>query len=87
MKFETLIRRKRHPVIMMTVTDLLSRAKRAIESGETALHAAAEDIAAAQEQGATQRRVRVDRPSVYAYLASLPQVYVTGKPVKAVSNA
>jgi len=42
---------------MMTVTELLSRAKRAIESGETSLHAAAEDIAAAQEQGATQRQI------------------------------
>ena len=42
---------------MMSVPDLLSRAKRAIESGETSLRAAAEDIAAAQEQGATQRQI------------------------------
>ena len=42
---------------MMTVTELLSRAKQAIESGETSLRAAAEDIAAAQEQGATQRQI------------------------------
>jgi hypothetical protein len=42
---------------MMTVTELLSRAKHAIESGETSLHVAAEDIAAAQEQGATQREI------------------------------
>jgi hypothetical protein len=42
---------------MMTVTELLNRAKNAILSGETSLHAAAEDIAAAQEQGATQRRI------------------------------
>jgi hypothetical protein len=42
---------------MMTVPELLSRAKRAIESGETALRAAAEDIAAAQEKGATQRQI------------------------------
>ena len=37
---------------MMSVTELLSRAKQAIESGETSLRAAAEDIAAAEEQGA-----------------------------------
>ena len=42
---------------MMTVTELLSRAKRAIKSGETSLRAAAEDIAAAHEQGATQRQI------------------------------
>src|SRR5450830_1474524 len=42
---------------MMTITELLSRAKHAIESGETSLHAAAEDIASAQEQGATQRQI------------------------------
>jgi hypothetical protein len=42
---------------MMTVTELLSRAKQAIESGETSLHDAAEDIAAAREQGATQRQI------------------------------
>jgi hypothetical protein len=33
------------------------------------------------------RRGHVRRPSVYTYLASLPQVHVTGEPVKAVSNA
>jgi hypothetical protein len=42
---------------MMMVTELLSRAKDAIESGETSLHSAAEDIAAAQAQGATQRQI------------------------------
>jgi hypothetical protein len=42
---------------MMSVAELLSRAKRAIESGETSLRAAAEDIAAAKEQGATQREI------------------------------
>jgi hypothetical protein len=42
---------------MMSVTELLSRAKQAIESGETSLRAAAEDIAAAEEQGATQREI------------------------------
>jgi transposase len=42
---------------MMSVTELLSHAKRAIEAGETSLRAAAEDIAAAQEQGATQREI------------------------------
>jgi hypothetical protein len=42
---------------MMTVAELLGRAKREIESGETSLRAAAEDIAAAQEQGATQRQM------------------------------
>ena len=31
-------------------------------------------------------RVRVRRSSVYAYLASLPQGYVTGKPVKVAAN-
>jgi hypothetical protein len=42
---------------MMTVTELLSRAKHAIASGETSLLTAAEDIAAAKEQGATQRQI------------------------------
>ena len=42
---------------MTTVTELLSRANRAIESGETSLRAAADDIAAAEEQGATQRQI------------------------------
>ena len=42
---------------MTTVTELLSRARHAIEAGENSLHDAAEDIAAAQEQGATQRRI------------------------------
>jgi hypothetical protein len=42
---------------MMSVTELLSRAKQAIESGETSLRAAADDIAAAEEQGATQRQI------------------------------
>jgi hypothetical protein len=42
---------------MTTVTELLSRAKHAIEAGETSLRAAADDIAAAQEQGATQRQI------------------------------
>jgi hypothetical protein len=44
-------------VIMITVAELLSRAKHAIDSGEASLHAAAEDIAAAREQGATQRQI------------------------------
>jgi hypothetical protein len=42
---------------MLSVTELLSRAKRAIESGETSLRAPAEDNPAAQEQGATQREI------------------------------
>jgi hypothetical protein len=42
---------------MMSVAELLSRAKQAIESGETSLRVAAEDIAAAEEQGATQREI------------------------------
>jgi hypothetical protein len=41
----------------ITVTALLDRAKHAIESGETSLHVAAEDIAAARDQGATQRQI------------------------------
>ncbi len=41
----------------MTITDLLRRAKHEIESGEASLHDAAEDIAAAAEQGATQRQI------------------------------
>jgi hypothetical protein len=41
----------------MAVTALLNRAKQAIESGETSLHAAAEDIAAAKAQGAKQREI------------------------------
>ena len=49
-----------------SVTELLSRARRAIESGEASLRAAAEDIAVAQEQGATQRQI--GKPS-----ASLPR--------------
>ena len=42
---------------MITVPELLIRAKRAIEFGETSLQAAAEDIAGAQEQRATQRQI------------------------------
>jgi hypothetical protein len=42
---------------MITVPELLIRAKRAIESGDTSMRAAAEDIAGAQEQGATQRQI------------------------------
>jgi hypothetical protein len=41
----------------MTRAELLSRAKTQIESCETSLRAAAEDIARAYEQGATQREV------------------------------
>jgi hypothetical protein len=44
-------------LVMITITELLGRAKRAIETGENSLHDAAEDIAAAQEQGATQRQI------------------------------
>ncbi len=39
------------------IATLLRRAKLAIESGETSLRAAAEDIAAAQVHGATQRQI------------------------------
>jgi hypothetical protein len=42
---------------MITITELLDRAKRAIETGENTLHDAAKDIAAAREQGATQRQI------------------------------
>jgi len=42
---------------LMNITALLDRAKHAIESGETSLRAAAEDIAAAHSQGATQRQI------------------------------
>jgi len=42
---------------MTTVIELLSRARHAIEAGENSLHDAAEDIAAAREQGATQRQI------------------------------
>ena len=42
---------------MITVGELLSRAKRDIESGEKSIRAAAEDIAAAQSLGATQRQI------------------------------
>jgi len=41
----------------MTTAELLSRAKRSIESCKTSLRAAAEDIARAYEQGAKQREV------------------------------
>jgi hypothetical protein len=37
------------------IPELLSRARRSLESSETSLRAAAEDIARAYEQGATQR--------------------------------
>src|ERR1700722_11150796 len=42
---------------VMTVSELLRRAKQAINSGENSLQAAAEDIAAAQARGATQRQI------------------------------
>ena len=41
----------------MSIADLLNRAKINIEAGEDRLHQAAEDIAAASEQGATQRKI------------------------------
>ncbi|UVO37615.1 hypothetical protein KUL72_04280 [Bradyrhizobium arachidis] len=41
----------------MTNEELLNRAKRSIESCETSLRAAADDIARAHEQGATQREL------------------------------
>jgi hypothetical protein len=44
-------------IAMIAVSELLRRAKQAIESGETSLQAAAEDLAAAQERGATQRQI------------------------------
>jgi hypothetical protein len=62
MKFVTVLSAQASPQersgnVMMTVTELLGRAKHEIESGETSLHAAAEDIAAAQAQDATQRQI------------------------------
>lgn len=42
---------------MLTVNELTSRARLAIKSGETSLRAAAEDLAAAQALGATQRQI------------------------------
>jgi colicin import membrane protein len=42
---------------MITITELLERAKRAIETGQNSLRDAAEDIADAREQGATQRQI------------------------------
>jgi hypothetical protein len=44
-------------VVMVSVNELLVRAKQAIGSGEMSLRAAAEDMAAAQQQGATQREI------------------------------
>jgi hypothetical protein len=41
----------------MSIADLLGRAKSSIDAGENYLHQAAEDIAAATEQGATQRKI------------------------------
>jgi hypothetical protein len=40
-----------------SITELLSRARLAIKSGENSLRAAAEDIAVAQDRGASQRRI------------------------------
>jgi type IV secretory pathway VirB10-like protein len=42
---------------IMTIDELLSRAKQAIESGEKSMRTAAEDIVAAQLLGATQRQI------------------------------
>jgi transposase len=44
-------------IVMMTVSELLSRAKGSIESGITCWLAATEDMAAAQQQGASQREI------------------------------
>ena len=41
----------------LRIIELLKRARAAIESGEDFLRAAAEDLAAAQAQGATQRHI------------------------------
>jgi hypothetical protein len=42
---------------MLTTSELLIRAKNAIQAGEKSLRSAAEDIAAAQAKGATQREI------------------------------
>jgi hypothetical protein len=42
---------------MKSIADLLNRAKVCIEAGENNLHQPAENIAAASEQGATQRKI------------------------------
>jgi hypothetical protein len=41
---------------MITVDELLSRAKEAIEAGEKSMRAGSEDVAAVQTQGAPQRQ-------------------------------
>jgi hypothetical protein len=43
--------------VLMPIPELLKRAKQAIESGESLLQNAAEDIASAQKLGATQRQI------------------------------
>jgi hypothetical protein len=45
---------------MTSVSELLSRAKAAIAAGEKSLREATEDIAAAQEQGASQRQIAAE---------------------------
>src|SRR5688500_16931370 len=44
-------------LVMLSVPELLRRARIALEAGEISLRQAAEDIAAAQEQGATHRQI------------------------------
>jgi hypothetical protein len=43
--------------VVMEIPELLAKARKAIESGETSLREAAEAVASAQQQGATQRQI------------------------------
>jgi hypothetical protein len=51
----------------MTIDQLLDEAKRAIASGDACMREAAENIAKAQEQGATQRQIadRVEKSAAW----------------------
>ena len=43
--------------VVIEISELLAQARKAIESGETSLREAAETVALAQQQGATQRQI------------------------------
>jgi hypothetical protein len=67
----------------MSIDDLLNRAKVNIEAGEDRLHRAAEDIAAATEQGATQRKIAETIGKSVAWVNGLLKWRLAGYPAKA----
>ncbi len=67
----------------MSISDLLNRAKLSIGAGEDHLHQAAEDIAVASEQGATQRKIAETVGKSAAWVNGLLKWRLAGYPATA----